>query len=329
VDDHLGEASGQMFVEKYFGAEGRQKVHEIVNNVIEQLALSITASDWMSEQTKQKALVKLRKIGTSKLGFPDHYRDYSSIEIKRDDFVGNYVRASHFESKRQKDKIGMPVDKTEWDMTPPTVNAYYSPELSEIVFPAGILQPPMFDLNADDAYSYGAIGRVIGHELTHGFDDEGRKYDADGNLTDWWTTEDAKAFEERASCIEKQYSHYSPVDDGNGKPLYLNGKLTLGENVADNGGLRMAYRAYMKAHAGEEPKIVDGFMPAQRVFLGYAISRCENVSPELSRVLVRTDPHSPGKFRLIGPTVNMQEFQDAFSCKAGQPMAPENRCRVW
>jgi len=214
-------------------------------------------------------------------------------------------------------------------MTPPTVNAYYSPEISEIVLPAGILQPPMFDLDADEAYSYGAIGRVIGHELTHGFDDEGRKYDADGNLTDWWTAADSKAFDERTSCIEKQYSQYSPVDDTNGKPLYLNGKLTLGENVADNGGLRMAYRAYLKAHEGEKPEIVDGFSPAQRVFLGYAISRCENVSAEFSRVLILVDPHSPGKFRLMGPTVNMPEFQDAFGCKTGQAMAPANRCRVW
>ncbi len=329
VDRQLGEASGQMFVDKYFGAEGRQKVREIVNNVMEQLRLSITESDWMSEATKQKALVKLGKINSSKLGFPDRYRDYSSVQIKRDDYAGNYTRSSHFESKRQIDKIGKPVDKSEWDMTPPTVNAYYSPEISEIVLPAGILQPPMFDGTADEAYSYGAIGRVIGHELTHGFDDEGRKYDADGNLTDWWTPEDSKAFEERASCIEKQYSQYSPVDDGNGKPLYLNGKLTLGENVADNGGLRMAYRAYMKAHQGQKPEVVDGFSPAQRVFLGYAISRCENVSPEFSRVLVRVDPHSPGKFRLMGPTSNMPEFQDAFSCKTGQAMAPENRCRVW
>jgi putative endopeptidase len=329
VDRQLGEASGQMFVDKYFGAEGRQKVRVIVNNVLDQLRLSITESDWMSEATKQKALVKLRKINSSKLGFPDHYRDYSSVPIKRDDYAGNYVRSSHFESKRQKDKIGKPVDKAEWDMTPPTVNAYYSPEISEIVLPAGILQPPMFDLTADEAYSYGAIGRVIGHELTHGFDDEGRKYDADGNLTDWWTAEDSKAFDERASCIEKQYSQYSPVDDGNGKPLYLNGKLTLGENVADNGGLRMAYRAYMKAHEGQKAETVDGFSPAQRVFLGYAISRCENVSPEFSRVLIRVDPHSPGKFRLMGPTANMPEFQDAFSCKTGQAMAPANRCRVW
>jgi putative endopeptidase len=329
VDRQLGEASGQMFVDKYFGAEGKQKVRVIVANVMEQLRLSITESDWMSEQTKQKALAKLGRINSSKLGFPDHYRDYSSLQIKRDDYAGNYTRSSHFESKREIDKIGKPVDKSEWDMTPPTVNAYYSPEMAEIVLPAGILQPPMFDGTADEAYSYGAIGRVIGHELTHGFDDEGRKYDADGNLTDWWTPEDSKAFEERASCIERQYSKYSPVDDGNGKPLYLNGKLTLGENVADNGGLRMAYRAYMKAHESQKTEMVDGFTPAQRVFLGYAISRCENVSPEVSRVLVRTDPHSPAKFRLMGPTVNMQEFQDAFSCKTGQAMVSANRCRVW
>jgi endothelin-converting enzyme/putative endopeptidase len=214
-------------------------------------------------------------------------------------------------------------------MTPPTVNAYYDPAFNEIVLPAGILQPPMFDKNRDEAYSYGAIGRVIGHELTHGFDDEGRQFDGDGNLTDWWTPADGKAFDERASCIATQYSGYSPVDDGNGKPLYLNGKLTLGENVADNGGLRFAYAAYFKSQEGKEPKIVDGFTPEQRVFLGYAISRCENVTPETSRLLVVTDPHSPGKFRLLGPIENMQEFQNAFSCKAGQPMVPEKRCRVW
>jgi endothelin-converting enzyme/putative endopeptidase len=220
-------------------------------------------------------------------------------------------------------------------MTPPTVNAYYDPQLGEIVFPAGSLQPPMFDLLADDAYSYGAIGRVAGHELTHGFDDEGRKFDADGNLTDWWTAADAKAFEERAACIDQQYAQYSPVDDGNGeagkpgKPLYLNGKLTLGENVADNGGLRMAYSAYLKSLGGKEPTVVDGFTPEQRLFLGYAVSRCENVTPEMSRLLVVTDPHSPGKYRLIGAISNMPEFQSAFKCQTGQPMAPEKRCRVW
>ena len=329
VDNHLGEASGKLFVDRYFGPEGKQKIRDIVNNVLSQLELSIRQADWMSDETKDRALIKLKKINTAKLGFPDKYRDYSAISIKRDDYAGNYMRASHFESQRQLAKIGKPVDRTEWDMTPPTVNAYYNPQQGEIVFPAGILQPPMFDLLADDAYSYGAIGRVAGHELTHGFDDEGRKFDADGNLTDWWKPSDSTAFEDRAACVEKQYSHYSPVDDGNGKPLYLNGKLTLGENVADNGGLRMAYYAYMKSQEGKEPKTIDGFSPAQRVFLGYAISRCENVTPEMSRMLVVVDPHSPGKFRLIGPIVNMPEFQQAFSCTTGQPMAPEARCRVW
>jgi len=329
VDNQLGEASGKLFVDKYFGAEGKQNIRHIVQDVLDQLEAAIRSADWMSPETKQKALVKLKKISTAKLGFPDKYRDYSSIMVKRDDYVGNYTRTSHFESHRQQAKIGKPLDRTEWEMTPPTVNAYYDPAYNEIVLPAGILQPPMFDQNRDEAYTYGAIGRVIGHELTHGFDDEGRQFDADGNLTDWWTPADAKAFDERAACIATQYSGFSPVDDGNGKPLYLNGKLTLGENVADNGGLRFAYAAYFKSHEGKELKIVDGFTPEQRVFLGYAISRCENVTPETSRMLVLTDPHSPGKFRLLGPTQNMPEFQNAFACKAGQPMAPEKRCRVW
>jgi putative endopeptidase len=329
VDSQLGEASGHIFVDRYFGPEGKQKIREIVDNVMGQLERSIREAEWMSPQTKDKALVKLKKISTAKLGFPEKYRDYSSITIKPDDFAGNYMRTSRFDAQYEANKIGKPVDKTQWDMTPPTVNAYYDPQKAEIVFPAGILQPPMFDLKADDAYGYGAIGRVAGHELTHGFDDEGRKFDSDGNLVDWWQPADQKEFEERAGCIADQYSHYSPVDDGNGKPLYLNGKLTLGENVADNGGLRMAYAAYMKAHAGEEAKTMDGFTPAQRVFLGYAISRCENVTPEMSRLLVVTDPHSPGKFRLIGPVVNMPEFQEAFSCKQGQAMVPLKRCKVW
>ncbi len=335
VDSKLGEASGKLFVEKYFGPEGKQKIREIVTNVMAELRQAIEAADWMSAATKQKALIKLGKINTAKLGFPEKYRDYSNVVVKRDDFVGNALRASAFESRRDVAKIGKPVDKSEWGMTPPTVNAYYDPQLGEIVFPAGILQPPMFDLVADDAYSYGAIGRVVGHELTHGFDDEGRKFDADGNLTDWWTDADAKAFEERASCIDRQYSEYSPVDDGNGEPgkpgkaLHLNGKLTLGENVADNGGLRMAYAAYMKSLDGKARETVDGFTPEQRLFLGYAVSRCENVTPEYSRLLVVTDPHSPGKFRLIGAISNMPEFQSAFKCQSGQPMAPEKRCRVW
>jgi putative endopeptidase len=329
VDNQLGEASGKLFVDKYFGVEGRENIRRIVQNVLSELEEGIRTADWMSPETKQKALVKLKKINATKLGFPDKYRDYSSVVVERDDLIGNYKRSSQFESRRQVVKIGKPLDRGEWEMTPPTVNAYYDPAFNEIVLPAGILQPPMFDKDGDEAYSYGAIGRVIGHELTHGFDDEGRQFDGDGNLTDWWTQNDAKSFDERASCVAKQYSEYSPVDDGNGKPLYLNGKLTLGENVADNGGLRFAYAAYLKSQQGKESKVVDGFTPEQRVFLGYAISRCENVTPEMSRLLVVTDPHSPGKFRLIGPVVNMPEFQSTFSCKAGQPMVAEKRCRVW
>lgn len=329
VDNQLGEASGKLFVDKHFGAAGRENVRRIVQNVLSELEEGIRTADWMSPETKRKALVKLKKVDASKLGFPDKYRDYSSIVITRDDFIANYTHASQFESRRQKAKIGKPLDRSEWEMTPPTVNAYYEPALNEIVLPAGILQPPMFDKDSDEAYSYGAIGRVIGHELTHGFDDEGRKFDGDGNLTDWWTEADAKSFDERASCVAKQYSGYSPVDDGNGKPRYLNGRLTLGENVADNGGLRFAYTAYLKSQQGKESKVVDGFTPEQRVFLGYAISRCENVTPETSRLLIVTDPHSPAKFRLIGPIVNMPEFQSAFTCKAGQPMVSESRCRVW
>ncbi len=251
VDRDLGEASGRLFVERYFGPEGKQKMREIVTNVMAALEDSIRQVDWMSEPTRQKALAKLAKIRTGKLGFPEKYRDYSAVTIAPDDFLGNVAQSARFEADRRWAKIGKPLDRTEWGMTPPTVNAYYDPQAGEIVFPAGILQPPMFDLGADDAYAYGAIGRVVGHELTHGFDDEGRKFDADGNLTDWWTEADAAAFEQRASCIEHQYDRYSPVSDAAGAPIFLKGKLTLGENTADNGGVRMAYRAYLKSIAGQ------------------------------------------------------------------------------
>jgi len=330
VDRDLGEASGRLFVERYFGPEGKAKMREIVVNVLAALEESIRQVDWMSEPTREKALAKLRKIQTAKLGFPERYRDYSSIAISSSDFLGNVSRSGRFDTARRLAKIGQPLDRNEWGMTPPTVNAYYDPQANEIVFPAGILQPPMFDLTADDAYSYGAIGRVVGHELTHGFDDEGRKFDADGNLTDWWTASDAAAFEQRASCIEHQYAEYSPVADAAGTPTFLNGRLTLGENTADNGGVRMAYRAYVKSLAGKPPAVVDGFSPDQRFFIGYGVSRCENLADDLSRVLIDTDPHSPGRFRLIGAVSNMPEFWKAFSCTAGQPMMRgEKACRVW
>ncbi|MBI2682334.1 MAG: M13 family metallopeptidase [Acidobacteriales bacterium] len=331
ADAQIGEASGKLFVERYFGSEGKAKIRELVNNVMAALEESIRTVDWMGDATRKKAIEKLHAISTRKLGFPETYRDYSAVKVARDDYFGNSIRANRFEQKRDLAKIGKPVDKSEWGMTPPTVNAYYDPQFAEIVFPAGILQPPMFGLAFDDGYSYGAIGRVVGHELTHGFDDEGRKFDAQGNLTDWWTEADAQAFEERASCIEKQYAEYSPVnDDKTGQPMYLNGKLTLGENTADNGGVRMAYLAYMKSLEGKERKIVDGFTPEQRFFLGYAVSRCENVTDQTSRLLVVTDPHSPGKFRLIGAVTNMPEFWKAFSCKPDQPMVRGDKsCKVW
>ena len=328
VDGSLGEASGKLFVEHYFGPEGKEKIRQMVQNVLGALEESIRTVSWMKEETRAKALQKLKTIRTLKLGFPDKFRDYSKVAVARADFYGSFLRAESFEARRQLEKVGKPVDLTEWDMTPPTVNAYYNPQFNEIVFPAGMLQPPMFGVQSDAAYNYGAVGRVMGHELTHGFDDEGRHYDAQGNLTDWWQPEDSKAFEERASCIEKQYAGYSPVnDDKTGQPMYLNGKLTLGENTADNGGVRMALAAYLKSKPAAEK--VDGFTPEQRFFLGYAVSRCENVTDQTARVLVITDPHSPGKYRLIGAVTNMPEFWQAFGCKQGQPMVRENACRVW
>jgi endothelin-converting enzyme/putative endopeptidase len=331
VDESLGESTGKMYVDAYFGAEGKERFKRLVMDVMEQLKKSIQEADWMSEPTRKQALTKLAAISTAKLGFPEKYRDYSSVNIKRDDYAGNFVRAHAFEARRQLNKIGKPVDKSEWGMTTPTVNAYYDPQFAEIVFPAGILQAPMFNREGDDAYNYGAIGRVVGHELTHGFDDSGRQFDAQGNLKDWWTEADAKAFESKASCFVDQYAEYESVPAKDGQPAAkLNGKLTLGENTADNGGLRMTYYAYEKSLEGKERKIVDGFTPEQRVFLGYAVSRCENVTEQAARLLAVVDPHSPGKFRLIGAISNMPEFAEAFKCKAGDKMVRGNKsCRVW
>lgn len=331
VDDQLGESAGKMYVDAYFGPEGKAKIQKLVGDVLAALGESIRTADWMSEDTRKQALTKLAAISTKKLGFPEKYRDYSSVNIKRNDYAGNFVRANAFETQRELNKIGKGVDKTEWGMTPPTVNAYYDPQKSEIVFPAGILQPPMFGRESDDAYNYGAIGRVAGHELTHGFDDEGRQFDAQGNLKDWWTEADAKAFNAKANCFVDQYAGYESVPAKDGQPAaHLNGKLTLGENTADNGGLRMAYAAYEKTLEGQERKTLDGFTPEQRFFLGYAVSRCENVTDDAARLLVVTDPHSPGKYRLIGAISNMDEFGKAFNCKAGDKMVRADKsCRVW
>ena len=261
---------------------------------------------------------------TDKIGYPDRWRDYSALSIERGDAAGNSQRANTFEFHRQLTKIGKPLDKTEWSMTPPTVNAYYNPLENNINFPAGILQPPFYSASADRGVNFGGAGAVIGHELTHGFDDQGRQFDADGNLQDWWTAADAKAFTERTSCVVNQYAGYTAVDD-----VKLNGELTLGENTADNGGLRLALMAYLASSAGVPSASLDGFTPEQRVFLGWAQSWCENRRPEYERLQAQTNPHSPGRYRVNGVISNMPEFQQAFACKADAPMVRAKACRVW
>jgi endothelin-converting enzyme/putative endopeptidase len=277
----------------------------------------------MSDATKKQAIVKLHAVA-NKIGYPDKWRDYSALSIARGDALGNSERANQFEFRRQMNRIGKPLDKSEWSMTPPTVNAYYNPLENNINFPAGILQPPFYNAKADPALNYGAAGGVIGHELTHGFDDEGRQFDAQGNLKDWWTAVDAKGFEERAACIVDEYSNFTAVDD-----VKVNGKLTLGENAADNGGLRIALMAYVASLTPTSRKTVDGFSPEQRFFVSYGQSWCENSRPERQRMLAQTNPHAPPKFRVNGVVSNMPEFQKAFSCKADAPMVRKNACRVW
>lgn len=329
----LGEALGQSFVDETFGVEGKQRMLKMVNALERSLHQDIAELPWMTDETKKQAEIKLAAI-RNKIGYPDKWRDYSSIKITRDDFLGNYIRASQFEAHREANKIGKPLDRTEWGMTPPTVNAYYNGQYNEIVFPAGILQPPFFNRNADDASNYGAIGAVIGHELTHGFDDEGRKFDPQGNLRDWWTPVDAREFEKRVACVVNEYSGFTAVDD-----VKLNGKLTLGENTADNGGARIALMALLSTlreqakstQATEDPltQKIEGFTPEQRFFLGFASVWCENVSDQFARFVATVDPHSPGRWRTNGVLQNMPEFQKAFSCKAGQPMVSANACHVW
>jgi endothelin-converting enzyme/putative endopeptidase len=277
----------------------------------------------MSGQTKKAAMTKLEAVA-DRIGYPDAWRDYSSVRVARDDALGNLQRSIAFERQRNLKKIGEPVDRTEWSMRPQTVNAYYSPDRNNINFPAGILQPPFYRAGRDAAVNYGAAGAVIGHELTHGFDDQGRKFDPDGNLRDWWTAADAKAFEERATCVADQYSGYTVAGD-----THLNGRLTLGENTADNGGLRLALTAYLNGPGAKAKDKIDGFTPEQRVFLGWAQIWCENSRPEAERLLAQTNPHSSSKYRVNGPTSNMPEFAKAFQCKANAPMVKTNACRVW
>jgi putative endopeptidase len=323
TDSDLGEALGQAFVKEAFGPQAKADTLRMVRELEAALEADIKGLDWMTETTKKEALVKLHAI-SDKIGYPDKWRDYSGLNVVRGDALGNSQRANAFEFRRQLTKIGKPVDKSEWAMTPPTVNAYYNPLQNNINFPAGILQPPFYSAKADAAVNFGGAGAVIGHELTHGFDDQGRQFDARGNLKDWWTPADARAFEQRAQCFVDEYAQFSPVDD-----VKLNGKLTLGENTADNGGLRIALMAYLTRIAREPATTVDGFTPEQRLFLGWGQVWCQNVRPERARMLAQTDPHAPGRDRVNGVVSNMPEFQKAFACKAGQPMVRATQCRVW
>jgi len=325
TDRDLGEAVGQPYVDKTFGAEGKHRTQQMVQVIEKAMEKDIQELPWMTGETKKRALEKLHAIA-NKIGYPDKWRDYSTVEITRGDFFGNVLRAAQFERRRQLAKIGQPLDKTEWTMTPPTVNAYYNPPENDINFPAGILQPPFYDSKLDDAVNYGAIGTVIGHELKHGFDDQGRKFDGQGNLRDWWTEVDGKEFEKRASCIADEYSGFVAVKD---PELKLNGRLTLGENTADNGGLRIAYMALMDKLRQRPTGPIEGFTPEQRLFLGFGQIWCENSTVESARLRALTDSHSPGRYRTNGVVQNMPEFQKAFGCKAGQPMVAKEPCRVW
>jgi putative endopeptidase len=323
VDDDLGEALGQVYVEKYFSPEAKQQALKIVKEIEAAMAQDINSLPWMSAATKQQALIKLHGMA-NKIGYPEKWRDYSKLEIIRGDELGNVARARKFEFERQLAKIGKPLDRGEWDMTPPTVNAYYNSQMNDINFPAGVLQPPAFDPNSDAAPNYGDTGGTIGHELTHGFDDEGRQFDAQGNLRDWWTAEDGKEFVKRASCISNQYSTYTIIDD-----IKINGKLTLGEDVADLGGLILAYMAWKADTKGESLQPLDDLTPEQRFFVGYGQSWCGETRDETKRLRATVDPHSPEKYRTNGVVSNMPEFQQAFHCKAGSPMVNQNRCSVW
>jgi putative endopeptidase len=323
TDQQLPDALGKTFVDKTLGDAGKKRTQQMVAAIEKALEKDIRSLDWMTPKTKEQAIVKLHGI-TNKIGNKNKWLDYAGVQIVRNDPYTNSARASSFELARDLAKIGKPVDKTEWGMSQPTVNAYYDPQHNDVNFPAGILQPPFYDNKMDDAVNYGAIGAVIGHELTHGFDDEGRQFDAKGNLRDWWTAEDGKAFEQRTDCLVNQYSAYSPVEGVN-----LNGKLTLGENTADNGGLRIAHMALMDTLGGKQPAKIDGFTAEQRFFLGWAQVWCQNVTDEATRLRAQTDPHSPGEFRVNGVVSNMPEFQRAFACRANQPMVRGPACRVW
>ena len=330
VDRGLGEALGKAYVEREFGAQGKERTLAMVRAIEAATKDDLETLPWMTPATKKAALKKLEAF-TDKIGYPDRWRDYSKLDVVKGDALGNLNRAAAFEFRRDLAKIGQPVDKAEWEMTPPTVNAYYDPQMNNINFPAGILRPPFFDTSADPAAGFGAIGVVVGHEITHGFDDEGRHYDGAGNLRDWWTPEDAKAFEKRSQCLVDQYSGYSAVKDAKdpSKDVKINGKLTLGENTADNGGLRLSYMALEGMQSKRPRETLDGFTPEQRFFIAWGQAWCTNQTEQTSRLRAVTDPHSPPRFRVIGTLSNMPEFAAAFSCHAPAPMVNAHACRVW
>jgi endothelin-converting enzyme/putative endopeptidase len=323
VDQQLGEALGKAFVEQAFGPRAKADMLAMVQGIKEAMRRDIDASPWMSTETKAAAKTKLDAV-VDRIGYPDRWRDYSAVRVSRDTALENRQHTTAFLNERRIQQIGKPADKNDWRMTPPTVNAYYSPPNNNINFPAGILQPPFYDPSRDAAVNYGGVGAVIGHELTHGFDDQGRKYDGQGNLRDWWTPADGKAFEERATCVADQYSEYVVAGD-----THINGRLTLGENTADNGGLRLALMAYLAGPAATAVNDLDGFTPEQRVFLGWAQVWCEDSRPEFERLIATTNPHAANRYRVNGPLSNMPEFQKAFACKADSPMVRANACRVW
>ncbi|MGB4843085.1 MAG: M13 family metallopeptidase [Ferruginibacter sp.] len=325
IDRQLGDLLGQLYVDKYFNQAAKTRMLELVNNLQETFDSRIKKLDWMSAETKQRALAKLHAF-VKKIGFPDKWKDYEGLEIKADDFLGNLRRCNQWFYEENISKLGKPIDKTEWGMTAPTVNAYYSPSKNEIVFPAGILRFPFFDFNADDAINYGGIGAVIGHEMTHGFDDQGRQFDADGNLHDWWTKADADEFKKRADEVVQQYNGYVILDT-----LHVNGKLTLGENLADLGGLSIAYEAFKNTKQGKSNKKIDGFTPDQRFFLNWSQVWRNNILPEAAAQRILTDSHSPGMYRSNGPLTNMDAFYKAFNLKPGDAMykSPEMRTRIW
>jgi endothelin-converting enzyme/putative endopeptidase len=323
VDRNLGEALGQEFVARTFTPQMKAETQLMTEQIETAMGEEIKNLDWMSPETKTEALRKLHAI-RNKIGYPANWRDYTALEVKRDDYFGDAVRAYHFEDARQWNKLGKPVDLNEWGMTPPTVNAYFNPQMNDINFPAGVLQPPLYDPKMDDAPNYGNTGSTIGHELTHAFDDEGRQFDAKANLRDWWTPADAAGFEKRINCIRDQYAQYVIVDD-----IHINSKLTSGEDVADLGGTLLGYIAWKMQEQGKPLENIDGFTPDQRYFIGMAQWACDNQRPENLRVSAITNPHSPDFARVNGVVSNMPEFQKAFSCKAGQPMVHTPTCRVW